>query len=106
DHALLEGENRGASKHGSTRELKVVSDSLALKVDTEKASRPPLDGSVSLRRLKLRFDSYYVMDYDVSTWKQFPHYQKEVRINATVCLGSLREESEIGRSENDERSDH
>ena len=86
DHALLEGENRGASKHGSTRELKVVSDSLALKVDTEKASRPPLDGSVSLRRLKLRFDSYYVMDYDVSTWKQFPHYQKEVRINAKGTL--------------------
>lgn len=84
--AILKGGIRGSSEDGSAKELKVVSDSLALKVDTEKASRQPLDGPVSLRRLKLRFDSYYVMDYDVSTWKQFPHYQKEVRINGKGTL--------------------
>jgi hypothetical protein len=65
----------------NSRDLKVVPNSLPLKVDIEKASKQPLDGPVSLKRLKLKFDPYYVIDYDVNTWKQFPHYQKEVRIN-------------------------
>ncbi len=70
-----------AGKLDNSRELKVVQNSLPLNVDSEKASKQPLDGPVSLKRLKLKFDPYYVIDYDVNTWKQFPHYQKEVRIN-------------------------
>ncbi|HZD13189.1 MAG TPA: ATP-binding protein, partial [Candidatus Binatus sp.] len=89
----LEPGKKSSGKHETSRDPKIVPDSLHIKVDFDEVSKSPLHGPVSLKELKLRFDPYYIFDYEVNTWKQFPHYQKEVRIDGK---GTLIVDAEYG----------
>ncbi len=77
---------RSVQKRAGPNQPKLVPDSLGIKINIDKVSVPPLNGPVSLRGLNLRFDPYYILDYEVNTWKQFAHYQKDVRINGKGTL--------------------